>query len=377
VLAVLTLAVHPFRLPDFSQPINLELLPRITLPEMPTVQVQLKPRPKAEPRTRAAIRPQAQALPKAVQVQPQPAPQPRQLLDVARPQTADVEKPVEVERRAAQAPRLQTQPAVPQIPEAPPEPVQVTRPAPALSRPLEVPRAQAQGQARPLDSSRNAPALPQVAAPQIAAPQIAAPQVAAPASEAPIATAPPQAAAPEAAASPSVQVLTNQNVIQAPVEIRPRERAASAPGLSASAPGAAEIASTPGAQGGGLPPGGGLPGGGAGGRPGAAAGVNGINGGFGSKGLRMTLGCENPDTYKLTPEERAACLQRFAQRGRAAPDLGLNIPAAKQIEYDHYETCHRAIMDASIPGAASPSDGTSIRGLGANPSLKECGRGTR
>ena len=52
VLAVLTLAVHPFRLPDFSQPINLELLPRITLPEMPTVQVQLKPRQKAERPTR-------------------------------------------------------------------------------------------------------------------------------------------------------------------------------------------------------------------------------------------------------------------------------------------------------------------------------------
>jgi hypothetical protein len=360
VLAVLTLAVHPFELPE-QRPISAELLPPLTPPPMPTVEVRLKPRqadrtPPPAPRARLAIEPEDQTLPQTTEVKSPPAPQ-RQLLDQARPQTSELQPPVEVERRAASASRLQTKQAAPVIPEAPPEPVQVTRQAPALQPQVELPRAQSQGRPRSLDATRAAPQLP-------------------------------QAAAPEAAAPPSqVQALTNQQVIQAPVEIRPRERAPVAPRTTAQ-PGAADI---PFADSGAPPPGGGPAGSsaggggggqGGGGRPSVSDfnGINGINGGFGAKGgLRQTLGCEDPDTYKLTPEERAACLQRFGQRAKDAPDLGLPIPARKQAEYDKFQACQNAFRkkDGAIPNAYAKVDGAAVSGVDPGPSLKECGPSQR
>jgi hypothetical protein len=370
VLLVLTLAVHPFQLPDQNRALDVELLPPLTPPPAPTVVVHLQPRPADQPpappvakpapeappqislQTPAQVAPQTQPKPVEAQAQPPESP----TVDV-RPSQPAVGRPVEVQRRAVQAPpRLQTQLAAPQIPEAPPEPVEVTRPAPALQPQVEVSRAQAPSQSRSLETSRTAPSLPQAAAPE----------------------------AETSAAPPSqVQVLTNQQMIQAPVEIRPRERA-SASVSAASRPGAAEIP-TPG---GGPPPGGeaaagqgGAQGGvqGRAGRPSVDdfRGINGINGGYGAKGMRQTLGCENPDTYKLTSEERAACLDRFAQRAKGAPDLGLRISAKNQAAYDHYEACQRTYKRPGIPGAGDPSEATSITGLGSNPSLQACGPGER
>ena len=359
---VLALAVHPFQLPDQSRALNVELLPPLTPPPTPTVVVHLQPRQSEVTPTPPVVKPAPEpplqtpplippeALPKPAEAQPQPPQNPPVEL---RPSQPAVEKPVEVQRRAVQAPpRLQTQQAAPQIPEAPPQPIEVTRSAPALPPPMAVPRIQAPGQARQLDTSRAAPAVPQPAAPE--------------------------AQGPVAAPSP-VQVLTNQSVIQAPVEIRPRERAA--PPISVtSQPGATEIP----APGGGAPAGGAPAGEQAGGSSRAGRlgvedfrGIDGINGGYGPKGLRQTLGCEDPDTYKLSPEERSACLQRFAQRAKAAPDLGLGIPAKKQAAYDHYEACQNAYKRAGIPGAGDPSEATSVTGLGPNPSLRECGPGER
>lgn len=328
--------MHPFELPDQNQALNVELLPPLTSPPAPTVVVRLQPR-------QADLAP-PQTPPKPVEAQLQP---PRSPPVEVRPSQPAVEKPVEVERRAVQAPRLQSQLAAPQIPEAPPEPLQVTRSAPALQPQVEVSRAQALSQPRQLETSRTPPPLPQAAAPS------------------------------------QVQVLTNQAVIQAPVEIRPRERAP--PAISAaSQPGAAEIpAPAAGPQAGGGPAAGqaeGQAGGqGRAGRPGVEdfKGLPGINGGFGAKGLRQTLGCEDPDTYKLTSEERAACLERFAQRAKAAPDLGPRISAKNQAAYDHYEACQKAYKRPGIPGANEPSEGTSITGLGSNPSLRACGPGER
>jgi hypothetical protein len=349
VLAVLTLAVHPFQLPDQNRAISFQFLPPLTPPPMPTVEVRLRPRqtdrtPPPEPRARVAIRPEAQALPQAVEVKPpQPTTQ-RSLLDVARPSQPELQTPVEVERRAAPAPRLQTRQAAPQIPEAPPEPLQVARPAPALQPPVEVPRAQ--GRPRALDASRPAPALP-------------------------------EAAAPEAPAPPSqVQVLTSESVVQAPVEIRPRERAPLAPRVTTQ-PGVADIP----APGGGTPPvaaaaqggpgAGGAAQGGAG-RP-SVSDFNGITGLNGAKGgLRTTLGCENPDVYKLTAEERAACLQRFGQRAKDAPDLGLAVAAGKKAQYDSYEACQTGYRrkEGSIPNYDQKFGGSSISGIAPLP--KEC-----
>src|SRR6185312_6520032 len=132
-------------------------------------------------------------------------------------------------------------------------------------------------------------------------------------------------------------------------------------------------------------PPGGAPGGGAAGArsgfpsAGDLAGVKPLNGGQGSKGLRQALGCEDPDTYKLSPEERAACLERFGQRARTAPDLGLPVPTGKQASFDHYVACRKAYTQkgGSIPSASAKVSGAAVAGLDPGPSLRECGPGER
>jgi hypothetical protein len=203
----------------------------------------------------------------------------------------------------------------------------VTRPAPALQPQVEVPRAQAEGRRRPLDAVRAAPQLPEAAAPQS-----------------------------------QVQALTNQTVIQAPVEIRPRERRPASSALTTQQPGVPAIPAP-----GGAPP----AGGGQAGRPTAEdfKGIQGLRG-----GLRSALGCEDPDAYKLSEEDRAACLQRFGQRAKEAPDLGLPVAARKQAEYDRYKACQNAytLNQGAIPNAYEKFGGSSIPGLAPKP--KECGR---
>jgi hypothetical protein len=388
---VFTLAIHPFKLPDENRALELELLPplpTLTPPPTPTVKVQLQPRqteqPAApQPTVRVPITPETPTLPKPVEVKPQPTAPTRQLLDQARPQQSELQPPVEVERRAVQTKRLQTQQAVPQVPEAPPEQVQVNRQAPALQPSVEIPRVQAPGRARPLDTTRVSPVLPQAAAPEApAAPATTAPapSAAAPSAAIPSAAAPsaPSAAAPEAAApaAPSqVQVLTNENVVQAPVEIRPRASAPLSPRVTTQ-PGAEAIPFPP--SGGGAPPGGAPPGGqagaqGGGGRPQVRDfnGIDGINGGYGAKGMRQALGCEDPDTYKLSAEDRAACLERFGERGRNAPDLGLAVAANKQAQYDRYEACQNAYRRRrGNPGLTEKFEGSAVSGVVPMP--KEC-----
>ena len=345
VLGLLVLTVHPFELPDVNRAIEVELLPPLTPPPTPEVDVDLRPRqdePKPQPLKLTPVRPEAPALPRAVEVKPQLTPQPRQLLDVARPSQPELQNPVEIQRRAVQAPRLQTQQATPQIPEAPPEPVTVTRPAPVLPPSPEAARAPVQRTA-PLDTSRAAPQIPEASAP---------------------------------AESAAPQVLTNQTVIQAPVEIRPRDRAVASPRLTTE--GAAP--DIPAAGGGGAPPAGAGSAGAGGASANARSAIEGIQGGFGPgglKGLRATIGCEDPDAYKLTAEERAACRQRFAQGAKGAPDFGLNIPARKQAEFDRAVACKASTIAKGIPNEGSATPGSSIPGLGVTPSLKECGPGER
>lgn len=350
VLTVLAMAVHPFKLPDESRAITVELLPPLIPP--PPVEVRLPPPPVETPPV-TAVPP----APAPAEVTPTPvAPPPP--LEVAGPSRPVLDKPLEVERRQTAAKRLQTNPAAPQIPEAQPAPLELARPAPPLQKPIEVQRA---APAPALDVSRAAPALPQPAAPSEA---IRTQTEAQPDSNAAPTPAPAQ-----------IQVLTNEDLVKAPIEIRPRDRTPVSPRVTT--PAAPAI---PGAlAGGGSPPAGGsIPGAGA---PGGARPVEGrITGGFqapGLKGLRTTLGCASPDTYRLTPEERALCLQRLAKEAQNARELGINIPAAKQAEYDRYTACHRAYNAASIAPSGSQSDGTSVRGLGSNPSLKDCGPGDR
>jgi hypothetical protein len=144
-------------------------------------------------------------------------------------------------------------------------------------------------------------------------------------------------------------------------------------------PGAAEIPFPPsgetpppaGAQAG-APPAGGRP------QAGEFGGIRGLNGGQGTRGLRQALGCEDPDTYKLTPEERAACLERFRQRASAAPDLGLPIPGRKQAAFDHVVACQAYRQKVgTMPASAEKFEGASVAGLDPGPSLRECAPGDR
>jgi hypothetical protein len=92
----------------------------------------------------------------------------------------------------------------------------------------------------------------------------------------------------------------------------------------------------------------------------------------------MTQGCLTPETYRLTPEERAACLDRVGAAAQGRRPLGLNIPADKQAEYDRQAACHAANVAAAIPRSNQESDSTGrIRGLGDNPRLRDCGPGDR
>jgi hypothetical protein len=93
--------------------------------------------------------------------------------------------------------------------------------------------------------------------------------------------------------------------------------------------------------------------------------------------MHLRLGCATPDTYKMSAEDRAACLKRLAESAPGAHPLGINIPSAKQADYDRYTACHAALGGPNVPSSTSASAGTAINGLGANPTLRQCGPGDR
>jgi hypothetical protein len=365
VLAVLALAVHPFQLPDTEQAIDVQLLPplqrlteetpvelRPTPPDatvLPLRGLRARPPEHLQPKAPAPDRTEPEPLPQPPQTQAQTPPQPQELV---RPELAPRQKAIDLDRtptvqnrRLNQAKPVQEFTPDDEAPDlsnaqlaAKPKAVDLNRPSTSRSRSLS--------QSRPDQEFR--------------------------------------AAEPEAQASdavktaPTAPVLTNDSTIQAPVEIRAPERKAQAP-----------------PPGSGAPAGGGpLGGGGSGGQQGGGQAGSGQPGsqanGQGTKprawdyggpalrgGLSMRLGCLNPETYKLTAAEKAACLDRFGAQARGARELGLNIPDAKQAEYDRQTACRRAYRDQGFPGSNDPSDGGSIRGLGTNPSLKACGPGDR
>jgi hypothetical protein len=243
-------------------------------------------------------------------------------------------------------------------PPVPPRQVEVERPPePVLSKPVQVARPLSAAQPKFLQTQR----LPEV----VAAAPVEAPPVAQPALPKPIEVEPPKSvAAPQSSAVP---VLTNDRVTVAPIEIRPPDRP---PAPAAAAGGASPGAGSPppgGAEGGAKPPG----------APASAPGAFGAMGNtrFGP-GLRMRLGCLNPDTYHLTADERAECLRRLAAAARDTAPMGINIAPEKQAEYDRQRACHNANIGAGMPAGTSESS-TGIRGLGDNPRLRDCGPGDR
>jgi hypothetical protein len=358
VVAVLVMAVHPLQLPTPDRPITLELLP----PLEPPPPVKVEPPPPAPP----LVRPKP-ILRKLIDIKPPPLPAPPRLVDVqnppepvapqpappapletVRPAPPVLRKPIEVQRPAPSKPIQVQRPSVTIAP-LPPEPVTVARPPPALSRSVEIDR-------------------PSLAPPRAIAADRPAPPVL---SEA----APSEPAAEAAAQAPAaVPVLTNQQVVQAPVEIRPPDRPAGSSSLGAGAP------ALPGF----VPSGGAAPAGGGSGGDAQAGGGGGVVGGrivgfeAGGGGLRMTRGCLTPETYRLTPEERAACLNRVGVEVGGGSRLGLNIPADKQAEYDRQAACHAANVAAATPRSNEESNAAGgIKGLGNIARLRDCGPGDR
>jgi hypothetical protein len=262
-------------------------------------------------------------------IAPQSAPKPQETPPVLRQLTETPQPPAPAE------PAAQT-------------PIQVARPQPALPAPAEIQRR----------SSPSQPKLTQT----VQAPAPIPPQPA----EQPAQTPAPPTPAP-------LQVLTNDRAIQAPVTIKPPEHRALS--VSQTAPDVPQPLQAE-SGGGGVGAATGAPAG-AGGKPfdGHIVGFekDGLRG-----GLRMRLGCENPETYHLTPEEKAECLRRLAEQAKAAAAMGPNIPEAKQAEYERQRACHAATTSAGIPSSTSQSDSTGrILGLGANARLRDCGPGDR
>jgi len=338
ILATLALAVHPLPLPRDGPPIEIELLPPLVEPEPP------KPKP--------------------------PPPVLRKLTEVERPPKAVplpsvLPKATEVKQKTLPVLRKLTDTLKP--PELAPAPLDRTQALqPALAKPLEVQKRTSSIPLRSLDR----PAAPQIVPEQAqAAPVPAPPQVA-----------PAPASTPTPAATPApVQVLTNQNVIQAPVAIRPPDRTTF--GSRTTTPNLPPPDLVQGGEG--APPGGGTGGGGGGGAGGGAPGVvNGRITGFDAEGfhggLRMRLGCATPETYKLSPEDKAACLARLAEEAKVARAMGPNIPLDKQAQYDRQQACHaRTEQDGTPTSTAQSEDGSKTLGLGDPPRLRDCGPGDR
>jgi hypothetical protein len=322
LLAVLALAVHPLPAPRDALPITVELLPPLAPPREPPILREL---------------PEDRPIPP--RVQPQPV----------------LSKPVEVKPTTPPVLRRLTEAPQPPLPVPPaPEPPQVAPPPqPVLAQPTEVTRRPSPAPPRLIETPRALPRIPQPAE-----------------AEPPKSVSPPQTA-------PPLTVLTNDRAVQAPVEIRPPDRTAIAPRSTTLAlprlPAGADVgagASSPGGSA--------STAAGSGSQPfnGRIVGFddNGVRG-----GLRMRLGCENPDTYHLSPEDKAACLRRLAEEAKAAAGLGINIPEGKQAQYDRQAACHTATTArGAVPGSTSASASTGrVTGLGDNPRLRDCGPGDR
>jgi hypothetical protein len=109
-------------------------------------------------------------------------------------------------------------------------------------------------------------------------------------------------------------------------------------------------------------------------------------------GLSGKLGCDDPLTFHLTPEQRQVCANNLARLGREARPLELNIPDQKKAAYDRYVHCGKVYRNAGVPPSGSNEDGPITgggvhsnqnptfgtgAGMGHVPSLKECPVGDR
>ena len=329
-LAVLVLEVHPFKIPQETPTVTVELLPPL---EPPLERIEPPPQP---------------AQPELVRLRP---------VQTEKPPTVVAAKPVLTKPLTIPPPPVVTPPTpAPPVPPSPSEAPRQNRPV--APRPVEVQRPPAPVTAvtslnKPLD----------VQAPPTFTPQAEATPVQAPATPAPPRPVSVQAQSeviPQKTAP--LPVLTNDQTTVGPIEIKPPDRPQTAARPAGTAGGGATAS------------GGAAAGGGSGG---GLRAYDGPIAGFDQHGLHTTLGCLNQDTYHLSAADRAACLQRVAREAQGAAAMGPNIPADKKAEYDHKVACRDAYSNAPMPAMADNSTGTHLRGLGNVPSLTDCGPADR
>lgn len=324
-LAVLILEVHPFKIPQETPTVTVELLPPL---EPPLERIEPPPRPVEPPPIR--LRP----------------------IQTEKPAAVVAAKPILTKTLTVQPPPTLTPPTP--VPPAPPIPSEAPRQNPPVTlKPIEIQRpptpvAPATGLNTPLE----------VAAPPTLTPQAAPTPVQAQATPAPPQpiSVQPQSEVIARKAAP-LPVLTNDQSTIGPVEIKPPDHPQSAERRAPAAAGGAAAAG-----------GGGTAGGGGGLKP-----YDGPIAGFGQHGLHTTLGCLNQDTYHLSEADRAACMQRVAREAQGGADLGPNISAEKKAAFDHKVACREAYTNAPMPSIAAGSTGSRLGGLGNVPSLRDCG----
>jgi len=91
-------------------------------------------------------------------------------------------------------------------------------------------------------------------------------------------------------------------------------------------------------------------------------------------GLWGRMGCDDPAAFRLTPEQRQACLGALAQRAATARPLGLNLSDQKKTAFDRYEHCRNYYRnDPTVPLSQQivPETGKPPE-PGYIPSFKEC-----
>jgi hypothetical protein len=85
------------------------------------------------------------------------------------------------------------------------------------------------------------------------------------------------------------------------------------------------------------------------------------NPGAGLRGLLPSLsgrlGCDDPITFHLTPEQRQACDNRLAKLARETKPLAPNIPDEKQADYDRHVRCQKEYRQAGVPSANQVESG--------------------
>ncbi len=88
-------------------------------------------------------------------------------------------------------------------------------------------------------------------------------------------------------------------------------------------------------------------------------------------GLRLKVGCADPDPFHLTPQEQQTCGEKLAEMAKTAKPLDINIPDDKRAEYERATRC-RASQGAMPSSAGGSNAAGGIGGLGYVPTLREC-----